>query len=146
MIANAANSQATTMAGLTKRDQMKVAVQKICPVSGNPLGSMGTTPQKVRVGDVDVFLCCEGCKEGKIKKENWAKVVGNIAHAQGFCPVMEKKLPNNAKSTIVDGQLIFVCCPPCTKKITKEPAKFLAKIDSYYVAALSKEKASAVKR
>lgn len=132
----------TATSTLSKRDQMKVAVQKICPVSGNPLGSMGA-PQKVKAGGMDLFLCCEGCKEGKVNNQHWASVRSNIAKAQGICPVMEKELPVNAKSTVVGGQLIFVCCPPCTKKIEKEPAKFLAKIDSYYLASLKKATALA---
>lgn len=133
--------QAAT-ATLSQRDQMKIAVQKICPVSGNPLGSMGT-PLKVNAGGMDLFLCCDACKTGKINNQHWATILGNIAKAQGICPVMEKELPANAKSTVVDGQLIFVCCPPCTKKIEKEPAKFLAKIDSYYMASLQQTTASA---
>ena len=129
-------------ATLSKRDQMKIAVQKICPVSGKPLGSMGT-PQEVKAGGMDLFLCCEGCKEGKVNNQHWATIRHNISAAQGICPVMEKELPVNAKSTVVGGQLIFVCCPPCTKKIEKEPAKFLAKIDSYYMASLKKATAAA---
>ena len=35
--------------------------QKVCPVSGEPLGSMGV-PVKVTVKDRDVLLCCEGCR------------------------------------------------------------------------------------
>ncbi len=129
---------------LSERDQLKVAVQKICPVSGKPLGRMGT-PLKVKVGGMDTFLCCEGCKAGKVNAQHWASVTANVAKAQKFCPVMEKELPSNAKSTIVNGQLVFVCCPPCTKKIAKEPTKFLSKVDSYYVASLSKEKATSGK-
>ena len=34
--------------------------QKICPVSGKPLGDMGH-PIKVIVGDQPIFLCCKGC-------------------------------------------------------------------------------------
>ena len=36
--------------------------QKVCPVSDEPLGSMGTPP-KVTIDGQDVFLCCEGCEE-----------------------------------------------------------------------------------
>ena len=128
-------------AGISNRDQMKIAVQKICPVSGKPLGSMGA-PIKVKAAGMDLFLCCEGCKEGKVNKQHWAAIRGNIAKAQGICPVMEKELPANPKSTVVDGQIVFVCCPPRTKKIAKEPAKFLAKVDAYYMASLKKPKPS----
>ena len=96
-------------------------------------------PIKVKAGSMDLYLCCEGCKEGKVNKEHWATIRGNIARAQGICPVMEKELPANAKSAVIDGQLVFVCCPPCTKKIEEEPAKLLGKIDSYYMASLRQQ-------
>ena len=39
---------------LSMHDQLKVAAQKICPVSGKALGSMGV-PIKVRAGDIDLY-------------------------------------------------------------------------------------------
>jgi hypothetical protein len=42
-------------------DKGLIAKQKICPVTGAPLGSMGN-PVKVVVKDRTVFLCCAGCK------------------------------------------------------------------------------------
>ena len=39
-----------------------MAKQKTCPVSGEPLGSMGV-PIKVRAKGTDVFVCCDGCKD-----------------------------------------------------------------------------------
>lgn len=135
----------TVAASLPKpanRDQLKVAVQGICPVSGNRL-NFTEKPIKVKAGGLELYLCCEGCKEGEIKKEHWATILGNTAKAQGSCPVMEKELPVNAKSAVIGGQLVFVCCPPCTKRIEKEPAKFLSKIDSYYMASLKQQRAKA---
>ena len=42
---------------LTDADQLQIAVQKICPVMGAELGSMGE-PIKVKAGEQVVFLCC----------------------------------------------------------------------------------------
>lgn len=50
------------LAGLSEADRAAVLTQKVCPVSGEPLGSMGT-PIKVSANGREVFLCCEGCKE-----------------------------------------------------------------------------------
>lgn len=50
------------MAGLSEADRIAALAQKVCPVSGEPLGSMGT-PIKVTADGRDVFLCCESCKE-----------------------------------------------------------------------------------
>jgi Cu(I)/Ag(I) efflux system membrane fusion protein len=43
-------------------DEALIAFQKICPVTGAKLGSMGT-PVKVQLGTQTVFLCCEGCEK-----------------------------------------------------------------------------------
>ncbi len=43
-------------------DESLIAFQKICPVTGAKLGSMGS-PVKVRVGKQTVFLCCKGCEK-----------------------------------------------------------------------------------
>jgi hypothetical protein len=46
--------------GLAQSDEMAIAAQGICPVSGEPLGSMGS-PIKVNLQGRDVFVCCAGC-------------------------------------------------------------------------------------
>jgi len=43
-------------------DRALALKQKTCPITGEPLGSMGT-PFKVKLGGRTVFLCCEGCKD-----------------------------------------------------------------------------------
>jgi multidrug efflux pump subunit AcrA (membrane-fusion protein) len=48
-------------------DQALIARQKVCPVTGEPLGSMGA-PVKVVVNGRAVFLCCKGC-EKKLRKD-----------------------------------------------------------------------------
>jgi hypothetical protein len=56
--------------GLKKLDPEDLAAalkQKICPVSGELLGSMDK-PVKVTVKGQTVFLCCSGCEEA-IKKD-----------------------------------------------------------------------------
>ncbi|MGD9634147.1 MAG: hypothetical protein AB7G28_06035 [Pirellulales bacterium] len=50
------------MADLSDADRAAALAQKTCPVSDEPLGSMGT-PIKVTVNGRDVFLCCNGCRK-----------------------------------------------------------------------------------
>lgn len=50
------------LAALPPADREAALEQKICPVSGQPLGSMGT-PRKVTVQGREVFTCCEGCDD-----------------------------------------------------------------------------------
>jgi YHS domain-containing protein len=123
-----------------KRDQLLAAVQQICPVTGNKLGEHGT-PVKVKIGKEEVFLCCKSCVKGKVEAKHWATIHSNFAKAQGSCPVMKKALPKNAKWTIVNGRVVYVCCPPCIKKIESEPEKYLKIVDQSYSASLKPQKA-----
>lgn len=132
---SSADAISKALASLSGKDRLHATVQAICPVSGNVLGAMGT-PMKVRVGKMDVFLCCESCKQEKVNEKHWSKIAANVKSMQAKCPVMEKELPSNAKSTIVNGQLVFVCCPPCTKKIAAESEKYLTKVDAYLLSSL----------
>lgn len=50
------------LAKLPAADRAAAEKQRICPVSGQLLGSMGT-PIKVTVKGQEVFLCCAGCKK-----------------------------------------------------------------------------------
>lgn len=47
---------------LPEADRILALKQRICPVSGEPLGSMGK-PVKMTVKGRVVFLCCAGCEE-----------------------------------------------------------------------------------
>ena len=55
------------IAKLSDADQRLAKQQVLCPVTMEPLGSMGT-PLKVSVGDELVFVCCAGCKNGLLKE------------------------------------------------------------------------------
>ena len=122
-----------------QRDQLRIAVQEICPVSGEKLGSKGA-PVKAQVGKEKVFLCCQACLKKKINPQHWATIHANFAKAQSVCPVMKHNLPKKPKWMIVDGQIVYVCCPPCTKKIAANPQKFLREVDKLYIAALEKKR------
>lgn len=50
------------LANLSAEDRALAEKQKVCPVSGEPLGAMGT-PKKIEVKGQSVFICCEGCEE-----------------------------------------------------------------------------------
>lgn len=121
-----------------KHDQLKMKVQAICPVTGNELGSHGD-PIKVKIGEEQIFLCCKGCVGGKVDPKHWATIHANFAKAQATCPIMGKDLPEDAKWVIVEGQVFYVCCPPCIEKIQAEPAKNLAELDKAYAKYLEEK-------
>ena len=118
-------------------DKLKASVQEICPVSGENLNRMGG-PVKVKVGQEELFLCCKGCASQKINKQHWITIHNNFAKAQRICPVMEHELPESPKWTFVDGQIVYICCPPCTKQLKANPKKYLAKLAGYYESALKR--------
>lgn len=53
---------AEQLAKLAPADRAAAEKQKNCPVTDEPLGSMGVPP-KVTVNGRDVFICCKGCQE-----------------------------------------------------------------------------------
>lgn len=126
---------------LSQHDQIHIAVQQICPVSGQKLGEHGA-PIKVKVGEEIVFLCCQGCLQKQVNPQHWATIHANFAKAQRICPVMKHELPENPKWTIVEGQIVYVCCPPCTKKIAADPKTFLKQVDDLYLASLQARQAT----
>jgi membrane fusion protein, copper/silver efflux system len=55
------------LAKLSPADRALAEAQKICPVTDEPLGVMGT-PVKVMVRGRPVFVCCKGCDEEALDK------------------------------------------------------------------------------
>jgi len=52
---------------LDEADRKLAEKQRVCPKTGELLGSMGK-PYKIMLKDRVVFLCCEGCEE-EVKKD-----------------------------------------------------------------------------
>ncbi len=128
MAAGSANAQDKD--GLSKSDRLLIKAQQICPVMGKDLTKMGG-PVRAKIGEETVFLCCKSCFQGKTQKEHWERIQANLIKAQGKCPVMGKPLPKNPASTVIEGRRVFVCCPPCTKKLKADPEEYLAKVDKF---------------
>jgi hypothetical protein len=55
------------LAGLSPDDRQSAQRQRICPVSGELLGSMGE-PIKLEVEGREVWICCAGC-ENALRKD-----------------------------------------------------------------------------
>lgn len=53
---------AAALAKLSPEDRTLAEKQKICPVGGELLGSMGT-PVKLTVEGRELFICCDGCED-----------------------------------------------------------------------------------
>src|SRR5262245_4862532 len=48
---------------LSPEDQALADLQKVCPVSGEPLGGDMGIPVKLMVKGEPVFICCKGCTD-----------------------------------------------------------------------------------
>ena len=116
---------------LTDVDRLLIAVQKICPVSGDLLGSKGD-PVKIKAGEQIAFLCCKDCLSKKIDDTHWTTIQKRIAKAQGICPIMRKPVDASMESMVVDGQKVFVCCPPCIDKIQADPKPSMKMVHEAY--------------
>ncbi len=133
---------ASVPASETQLAAAAIARQKICPVSGKPLGSMGD-PVAVDVNGERVYVCCAGCV-GAVKADPAKYAAGRPAivvtsateadaeliKRQAKCPVMDEPLGSMGQpiKVMVGDKPIFLCCKGCIKKIQAEPAKYLAMV------------------
>ncbi len=122
-------------------EQLAIARQKICPVSGKKLGLMGR-PVKTTVNGRDVYVCCRGCTNALQKDP--AKYLARISDPapakatkadeaaiarQKMCPVTDEPLDSMGVpwKVYAKGRPIFLCCKGCIKKIQANPDFYLAK-------------------
>jgi YHS domain-containing protein len=136
------NEVATVPASEQQLAAAAIARQKICPVSGKPLGSMGD-PVAVDVNGQKLYVCCAGCVNAV--KSNPTKYAAGRPQitvttatqadaaaiaAQKVCPVMDEPLGGMGTpiKVMVGDKPIYLCCKGCIKKIEAEPAKYLAMV------------------
>lgn len=136
----------------TQRVAAAIADQKVCPVSGQALGSMGD-PIAVPIGEKAVYVCCQGCVAAVQNEpaKYLAMVTGDggsvspgddqvrpgvfkvsaedrpFIAAQKTCPVMDEPLGGMGEPYKVHaaGKAIYICCPGCAKKIAADPERYL---------------------
>ena len=136
------NEVATVPASEQQLAAAAIARQKICPVSGKPLGSMGD-PVALDVNGQKLYVCCAGCVSAV--KSNPTKFAAGRPQitvttatqadaagiaAQMVCPVMDEPLGGMGTpiKVMVGDKPIYLCCKGCIKKIQAEPAKYLAMV------------------
>lgn len=128
-------------------DEMLISLQATCPITGQPLGSMGKPP-KITIGDKSLFVCCAGCtkkveaspeqyftkyytaKGEQVREGVFKSTLADAAAiaAQESCPVMDEPLGGMGVplKVAVKGKAVYICCAGCAKKLHAEPAKYLA--------------------
>lgn len=115
-----------------------------CPISGKKLGSMGDPVVKSYDGR-EVRFCCGGCvgtfekdKASQFKKINDKLIADQKAHYPiAACVVSKESLTEKGKDAGIDvvigNRLVRLCCEGCTKKLLKNPKKYLARLDKAIV-------------
>lgn len=111
-----------------------------CPVSGKKLGGMGDPVIKSYEGR-EVRFCCGGCV-GTFEKDQAAhfkKIDAQLIAEQKpyypleVCLVSKEPLKEKGKDVGIDflvgNRLVRLCCEGCTKKLLKNPKKYLARLD-----------------
>src|SRR5207248_9650454 len=84
----------------TQADQQAIALQKVCKVSGEALGTMGV-PIKATRGDRSVFLCCASCEKTVLadpdKFLGAPITTGKATPADQQAIAMQKTCPNSGE-------------------------------------------------
>jgi hypothetical protein len=71
------------LAKLSAEDRQLAEAQRTCPVSGEPLGGMGT-PVKVTLDGQAVFLCCRSCD--REAREDPGKTLARVKELRAKAP------------------------------------------------------------
>jgi Cu(I)/Ag(I) efflux system membrane fusion protein len=153
------------LAKLSTPDRRLAEAQKVCPVRGTRLGSMGP-PVEVVLKGRHVLLCCKGCVEEATSNPDGtlsaldhrkaeaappgnrqARIAANLAklgeadrrlaEAQKVCPVQGTLLGLMGKPVriLLNGQTFFLCCPNCKEDARANPEKTLATLQRLTVKA-----------
>jgi hypothetical protein len=95
--AETSESAATEEPKLSDADQALADAQKVCPVTDEALGSMGS-PIKVMLGDRAVFVCCEACiEELKSNPDKYlAKIEATATGPAGAAPAADEPAKDDA--------------------------------------------------
>jgi len=134
----------------SQRVAAAIAEQKVCPVSGLPLGGMGK-PIPVIVGDQTVYVCCKGCIIAlKSKPEKYLVSAATLSFTpstaadadaialQKVCPVTGEPLGSMGTPIKVTGlsRELYLCCKGCVNPLQKDPQKYLVQLTGHQSNAM----------
>lgn len=70
-------------------------------------------------------------KEGKVDEATAAIVKAQLpSYPLETCLISGEKLGEDAKNVVVEGSLVRTCCGQCAKKVRKDPATYVAKVEA----------------
>lgn len=127
--------------GLSHRERLRIDVQDICPMSGEKLDREQPLKQWTDPESKERFyVCCEACLDAKPDPSNLDSIRKNRIAAQPKCLVMDNEVTVDSESRVLEGYRVYVCCPPCFKKIEKSAEKHWSKLDAMHVEYLKERK------
>lgn len=105
--------------------------QATCPIEGQPIDKALYVDTKTQ----RIYACSTSCVELIKAKPDDAvaslKAKGEApAQLQVMCPVMTEKQVRKSLHVDHEGKRVFLCCKDCLKKVTKNPAKYIAKLEA----------------
>lgn len=129
--------------------QLPFYPMETCPVSGEPLGSMGK-PLDILHKNRLVRLCCKGCVR-RFQKEPDAIVTRleaaaitaqSASYPLKTCITSGEALGEDGAEVddvLIGYRLFRICCPPCRKAIVRDPLAHVARLDEALGAEKKKE-------
>lgn len=117
-----------------------------CAVAGKTLGSMGAPFVHIHEGR-QVKFCCKACLPAF--KKNPAKYLAKVdekivaqqkaSYPTDKCLFSDEPLGDKSKDVVVNNRLVRVCCGGCARKLMKNPAPTLKKLDELIIANQGKK-------
>lgn len=116
-----AEKLATQRRVLAKLDRIQVN----CPVDGKSVDGKLTA----EVGGHRIAFCSKECeaKYSEHPGEFKAKLADSYTY-QTRCPVTGERIQPAVFSDLATGERIYFCCPKCSERLLKEPAKYVPKL------------------
>lgn len=111
-----------------------------CPVSGEPLGSMGD-PIVKEIDGREVRFCCKMCvgrfeknKDDYFKKIDEQMIADQLPYYPlTTCAISGEPLSEDGEDIAINlihaNRLVRLCCKSCVKEFNKDPGAYIAKID-----------------
>ena len=121
---------AANLAKLSADDKALAEAQKVCPVTGEPLGSMGVPPKITLKGEA-VFLCCSICKDkAEADSDKALQAIADVkAGYEFFCPMHPQIVRYRHKEK----------CPICSMPLSKKKREDTNQLPAAALGTLSPE-------
>ena len=115
--------------GVCLSEKTEKMPQTVCPVLGEKINKDVYVDYQAQ----RIYFCCPACKETFLNDpEKYMKKIADenvlLESVQKNCPVMGGKIDKNIY-TDYNGRRIYFCCESCMQSFSKDPEKYLKKLE-----------------